>query len=153
MNIVGERLKTLRKEKGLTQDELARLSYITKQTISNIERGITKTVIPTVGRLLAYNLGVTEAYLSGESEERDRIINGAVPPSPYIPWDYNYEITQLLKQQDDDSIEKIMRDMTLYLMNEGKNSISIEILKRIIKILNTNDVKELKILLGITKAF
>ncbi len=47
----GEKIRFLRKEKGLKQDELAFLSKISPSYLSAIERGITDTTISTLKRL------------------------------------------------------------------------------------------------------
>lgn len=47
----GEKIRILRKEKELTQDELAFLAKISPSYLSAIERGITDTTISTLKRL------------------------------------------------------------------------------------------------------
>jgi len=47
----GLRVQFLRKEKGLTQAELAEKIERTEDTISNIERGISSTRIETAARI------------------------------------------------------------------------------------------------------
>ena len=47
----GEKIRFLRKEKDLKQDELAFLSKISPSYLSAIERGITDTTISTLKRL------------------------------------------------------------------------------------------------------
>lgn len=47
----GEKIRFLRAEKGLKQDELAFLSKISPSYLSAIERGITDTTISTLKRL------------------------------------------------------------------------------------------------------
>src|SRR5579884_2746529 len=58
---LGERLRRLRVERGLTQQELAG-DYCSKEYISQIERGRTRPTAETVQRL-AERLGVDAAYL------------------------------------------------------------------------------------------
>jgi len=154
MNIIGERLKYLRKEKGMTQDELAKMSYVSRKVISDIEREITKTVKITVMGLLAYNLGVTEDYLTKKSENRDRTENGEIPLIVRPEWDYKYEIRQLLKNQKDNEVEKLMIKITSFMMDKEKNSIGFEILRTIIDTIKNNDSeKDLMLLLDIIKVF
>lgn len=47
----GEKIKFLRKERGLKQDELAFFAKISPSYLSAIERGITDTTISTLKRL------------------------------------------------------------------------------------------------------
>ena len=64
MNICGYKVKTLRKEKGLTQKDLGDLVGVSKVTISCYEKG---TRMPTLDTLvdLSNSLGVTTNYLLG----------------------------------------------------------------------------------------
>lgn len=69
--VFATRLRELRKEKGLTQEELADLVGISKSAISNYEISY---ATPTMShlRLLAKALNVNILYLSGESNLRER---------------------------------------------------------------------------------
>ncbi len=68
MNI-GDKIRKLREEKGITQTELARLSKLTSVAICNIENG--KRPVPSSGTLqkLASALHVTTDYLLSDEEE------------------------------------------------------------------------------------
>lgn len=153
VNIVGERLKALRKEKGMTQDGLAKMSYVGKQTISNVERGITKTVVAPVMSLLTYHLNVTEDYLTGKSEDRDRTENGEIPLIVRPEWDYKYEILQLLKNQKDKEMEKLMKEITSFMMNNDKDSIGFNILETTVNTIKNIDSEKLMLLSDIVKVF
>ena len=50
---MGDRLRELRRERALTQDELAELSGVHKITISDIERRATKAAPKTLRKLAA----------------------------------------------------------------------------------------------------
>lgn len=65
---VGNQVKFIRKQKGLTQTMLARKTNQTKQIISNIERGYT---IPNYKQIvsLAYALDCTTNDIVGDSEK------------------------------------------------------------------------------------
>lgn len=67
-----ERLKTLRKQKKLTQTELAKALNISQKSYSNWENGKTE---PTLENLLklASVLNTTSSYLLGEIDESIRI--------------------------------------------------------------------------------
>ncbi len=49
--VFGERLKKLRMEKGLTQEELARRAGFHRTYAGNIERGLENPTIETVSRM------------------------------------------------------------------------------------------------------
>jgi len=56
---LGEKIKTLRKEKTLSQEELARKSGISRATLSKLENGnLTKISVATLDRVLGV-LGFT----------------------------------------------------------------------------------------------
>lgn len=76
MNI-GNKIKYLRCQKGLTQEELALSANTTKQTIHKYETGIISNIPASKIKLIADKLDTTPAYLMGwetESSNFDNII-------------------------------------------------------------------------------
>ena len=67
MNI-AQRLKSIRKSKKISQAELARISGVSQQAISNIETGYHSPTEPTI-RMLASALNVPVVELFGEQEK------------------------------------------------------------------------------------
>jgi transcriptional regulator with XRE-family HTH domain len=67
MNIMdrAERLKKLRKERKISQQELANISGVAQQTISNIECGRNEPSADTI-RMLAAALGISASEFLGE---------------------------------------------------------------------------------------
>ena len=65
----SNRIKGLRKEKGLTQQELAASVGITKQAISMYERGDRKPSFDALDALTDF-FGVSIGYLTGSSDVR-----------------------------------------------------------------------------------
>ena len=61
---IGKKIKELRKRKGFTQEELARRVGISRQTLSNLERGllgrITVATLIHVLHQLGYELDIKE---------------------------------------------------------------------------------------------
>lgn len=53
-NQVALSIKTLRKEKGLTQDQLAEALHVTRQAVSNWENGKTEPDIETLSQLAEF---------------------------------------------------------------------------------------------------
>lgn len=51
MNTVGQTIKRLRKESGLTQDQLAEKLFVTHQAVSSWETGKTQPDVETLGQL------------------------------------------------------------------------------------------------------
>ena len=65
----GEKLRERRREKGLTQAQLAELAGISKRTVIYYERGQTYPQNRLVYRKLADALGVDADYLRNENDE------------------------------------------------------------------------------------
>ena len=61
----GERIRDLRKEKGITQSEMAKLLRTTKQTISKYEKGIVTNIPSDRIEEIARILGTTPEYILG----------------------------------------------------------------------------------------
>jgi transcriptional regulator with XRE-family HTH domain len=72
----GKRLKTARKEKGLTQKELAALIHVKHNSISDWENDKNKPDISTV-ELLCGVLEVTPSYIMGVKETGTPLLTGA----------------------------------------------------------------------------
>ena len=66
----GERIRDLRKAKGITQIEMARLLSTTKQTISKYENGIVTNIPSDRVEALATILETTPEYILGWEEEK-----------------------------------------------------------------------------------
>lgn len=66
----GERIKALRKSKGITQDEMARRLRTTKQAISKYERGIVTNIPSDRIEAIARILGTTPEYILGWEQEK-----------------------------------------------------------------------------------
>ena len=69
--IVGERLKALRKEKGISQTALGNVIGITKASVSDLEHGRQSTTLENL-YILAQYLDTTSDYLLGLSNGRER---------------------------------------------------------------------------------
>ncbi|ABZ83296.1 helix-turn-helix domain protein [Heliomicrobium modesticaldum Ice1] len=67
MDSIGNRIKHLRKQRGLTQPQLAKLLNVSPQVISNWERGYTPTIAPESIDKLASILETTSDFLLGRS--------------------------------------------------------------------------------------
>lgn len=61
---IGRRLRTLRLERGWSQEKLAEVSDLTRDTIARIERGCHHTPRLITIELLADALGVSPDYLT-----------------------------------------------------------------------------------------
>lgn len=66
-NIFGERLKILRKENHLKQDDVAKILGCTQRKISYMEQGVTEPDLQTLIKLADY-FGVSIDFLCGRKD-------------------------------------------------------------------------------------
>lgn len=76
---MGERIKTLRIQQGLTQEELGRKVGVQKSAIYKYETGLVVNLKRSTIEKLAQVLGVKPTYLMGMSEDEDEIPLGFSP--------------------------------------------------------------------------
>jgi transcriptional regulator with XRE-family HTH domain len=69
---LGERLKKLRENKGLLQEDTAKYLKVTQKTISNYEKNERKPDPDTLKQLAIF-YGVTSDYLIGKSDDQNEI--------------------------------------------------------------------------------
>ena len=98
---VGERIKQLREDKGLSQDELAKImGYASRQTVSKAEchgDNITTTKVAKY----ADALGVSFAYLMGweDREEKEILDKGT----------FDGELINIILQLNDDNVQEVIK--------------------------------------------
>jgi transcriptional regulator with XRE-family HTH domain len=68
---IGERIKTLRLKKGMSQRELARQAEVRHATLVELETGIRTETRTDIARRIAKVLGVTVDYLVGMYEDEE----------------------------------------------------------------------------------
>lgn len=76
---MGERIKTLRIQQGMTQEELGRKVGVQKSAIYKYETGLVVNLKRSTIEKLAQVLGVKPTYLMGMSEDEDEIPLGFSP--------------------------------------------------------------------------
>lgn len=113
---VGERIKEIRKEKGISQNRLAKKAGIGQSTLSAIESTTQSPGIETI-QLLANALRVTPSFLMGEEEQtHDKkwipVLGNVVAGLP----------TEAIENFDDDW-EELSEDM----MNDGYEYFALRI--------------------------
>ena len=102
------RLKELRKERGLTQEELSKLSGISFPTISRYENGQRDEPKLTILKTLANYFDVTIDYLVGDTDTKETNFTSD-------------EIGRIFNDLDDDG-KRILMDLAKTLLRkEGKN--------------------------------
>lgn len=70
MSVFSVRLKSLRKEKGATQNDIAELLGVTRQGYAKYENGNGEPDLTAINKLATY-FDVTTDYLLGQSDFRD----------------------------------------------------------------------------------
>ena len=65
---LGEKIKSLRKEKNLTQEQLAKRLWVTKSSVSSYESGLKYPSLDTLIKL-AYIFNVSTDYLLGVNKK------------------------------------------------------------------------------------
>jgi transcriptional regulator with XRE-family HTH domain len=81
---IGERLKRLRKSRGLTLRQLAGLAHVPQSTLSSVETGARaggKLTLET-GKRLARALGISLDVIAGVYEEEDDEMDADATPPP-----------------------------------------------------------------------
>ena len=64
---LGSRIRQIRKQKGMTQQQLSEISEIEKANLSRIESGMTNPTILTLHKICsAFGVGVIELFIPKE---------------------------------------------------------------------------------------
>lgn len=95
--MVGKRIKQLREEKGLTQEELAKIVHLSQQSIDHYEKGRAKPSLETI-QLMADYFNVSLDYIAGR--DKKKLLD--------LPLAAHYE-SQLPIADDDELLETIER--------------------------------------------
>lgn len=122
----GERIKALREQRGMTQDELAEKLGTTKQTVYKYETGVITNIPSDKIEEMAALFGVTPSYLMGWDEDPK---NGQ--PEGY----YLDDETAALAQE-------IYEDPDLRILLKAKEDLSAEDLNVVINMIKALQVKE-----------
>ena len=75
MATYSNRIRELRTARGMSQEKLADILDVTKQAVSQYERGVRKPDIPTIEALCDY-FNVSADYLLGKEDVTPRLVDG-----------------------------------------------------------------------------
>lgn len=136
MITIGERIKNLRLELGITQLELAEYVGCSGQVISNLERSYTKPKTEVLNKIAEY-FSVTSDYLLGITPSR------WIPSNPYVSDNQlAFRIKNLIKEHKIDEeifIEKAeLEPELLDSIYSGSIKPNIDTLARISSVLDTS---------------
>ncbi len=99
--LIGARIKQVRKENGITQEMLAERLHVSVGFISQIERGITKVNLETLGKISAVTGTDISYFVSGIStSEKDFAVS---------------EISKLIYELDGKEREILLNQVKSYL--------------------------------------
>lgn len=104
---LGAKIKTLRLQKGLTQEELGERTNLTKGYISQLERDLNSPSIETLFAILEV-LGTTpKEFFDDENEER-KIVFSAKDQIRYEDPDMKYKMRWLVPPSNDNEMEPVL---------------------------------------------
>ena len=87
--IAIDRIKQLRKEKGMTQEQLAERADLTSEAVTRVERGVRMPTLKTLGKL-AHGLGVSPA----------KLVDVEVPHTPKL----NRHLAKIVSKLEDEEL-------------------------------------------------
>jgi transcriptional regulator with XRE-family HTH domain len=100
MATFGDRLRTLREQKGETQQDIADLLGVTKHAVSGYERGVRRPAGESaleVYEMLADHFNVDLAYLVGQQDHVVRLLGTGSDPDADLSVDVTPEELALIK--------------------------------------------------------
>lgn len=103
IHLFGDRLRELRKNKNVSQEEIGDFFGVAKQTISNWENNITEPTMETIKKMAEYFKVTTDYLLGFNQEDKDKIS----------------KLETVLKEYGIDDLEKAMQ--ILEILKENKN--------------------------------
>ena len=112
---IGQKIKNLRLQKNLTQEELGERTDLTKGYISQLERDLSSPSLETFFSILEV-LGVSPKQFFDEKNQKQQVIYPEEDQTIYIEEDKGYEINWLIS----DSNEKDMEPILLTLEKSGE---------------------------------
>ena len=113
IHLFGDRLKELRKEHNLTQEEISEICQVAKQTISNWENNVTQPPFDIVKRLAQYFSVTIDYLLNFNQKDVDNMEKLKTALKEAGMWDYSI---------DDMSREDFKKAMQIVAMLKNKNN-------------------------------
>lgn len=111
MNI-GEKIKNLRCDLNLTQEELATAANTTKQTIHKYETGIISNIPASKIKAIADRLNTTPAYLMGWEEPEPPTTETTVTAEDLAEINELYEIYSSLPEEQQQIVTDLIRSLS-----------------------------------------
>jgi transcriptional regulator with XRE-family HTH domain len=139
---IGNRIKYFRLKKGLTQDELAKISGISRSYLVKIERKNPKFLNPKYLEKIAKALGISPIKLiSNNGSSKKHLVDYLIPPTTLGKKIKNLRIREGLTFKEFTKRLKVSKDTT-WRFEKGISIPNEKILRRMAKILKV-DISEL----------
>ncbi|MDS9470432.1 helix-turn-helix domain-containing protein [Sporosarcina pasteurii] len=103
---IGKKIKSLRLKKGLTQEELAERTDLTKGHISQLERELNSPSIETLFSLLEV-LGTTPKDFFDETKKNVKVVYTKDEQIVYADHDLNYKIRWLVPRSNENEMDPV----------------------------------------------
>ncbi|MHC5230135.1 helix-turn-helix domain-containing protein [Enterococcus sp. LJL99] len=104
---IGERLRNLRIQKDLTQEELGERTDLTKGYISQLERDLSSPSMETFFSILEV-LGVTPEHFFSEKLTEQKIVYQAEDSTLYYDDEHGYELNWLIPESNEKEMEPVI---------------------------------------------
>lgn len=107
---IGRRIKNLRVQKGLTQEELGERTDLTKGYISQLERGLSSPSMETFFSILEV-LGSTPQDFFNERQKEQTVVYKEEDRIVYIDEEKQYQVEWLVTDSNENEMEPIFLTM------------------------------------------
>jgi transcriptional regulator with XRE-family HTH domain len=104
---IGAKIKSLRLQKGLTQEELGERTNLTKGYISQLERDLNSPSIETLFAILAV-LGTTPKEFFDDEATQQKIVYPADDQTSYEDDEMKYSLRWLVPSSNDKEMEPVL---------------------------------------------
>ncbi|CBZ49414.1 DNA-binding transcriptional regulator, XRE-family HTH domain [Streptococcus henryi] len=110
-----ERLKKLRKEAGLTQQQVAKKLRVGQNSYSNWEKGIRTPIFPTIEKL-AELFNVSTDYLTGKTDIKEKNENNSIETTANVLFRTTVKDLNLTPEQE----EQLKKDLNEFIKKRRK---------------------------------
>ena len=104
---IGKKIKRLRLEKGLTQEELGERTDLSKGFISQVERDLNSPSIETLFSILNV-LGSKPKDFFDDEQARTKVVFTKEEQTIYVDEDKNYKLHWLISESNENEMEPVL---------------------------------------------
>ena len=107
---IGQKIKNLRVQKGLTQEELGERTDLTKGYISQLERELSSPSMETFFNILEV-LGITPQAFFNEKKQEQTVVYKEVDRTSFIDEEKKYQVEWLVPESNENDMEPIFLNL------------------------------------------